>query len=106
VLPLLPSLAGLFIYSLHGKWVFSPLLWGFPAIATFTSFPAPGCWVCATAPAFSSQLVVRDFPSPCLRCSGRPPSLLRVFFCYYCLLFRVFFLFFPWVGVGLSWGLC
>jgi hypothetical protein len=33
--------AGLFIYSSHGKWA-------------FTSCPAPDCWVCAAAPAFSS----------------------------------------------------
>jgi hypothetical protein len=28
------------------------LLWCFPPSATFTSFPAPGCWACATTPAF------------------------------------------------------
>jgi hypothetical protein len=51
------SQAGVFIYSSHGKWVFPPLLWSFPPTAAFTSFPAPGYWVCVTAPAFSSQLV-------------------------------------------------
>jgi hypothetical protein len=70
VTPHLLSQAGVFIYSSRGKWVFPPLLWSFPPTATFTSFPAPGCWVCATAPAFSSWLVVRNFPSP--------PSTLRV----------------------------
>jgi hypothetical protein len=59
----------MFIYSSHGKWVFPLLLWSFPPTTTFTSFPAPGCWACAAAPAFSSRLVVRDFPSP--------PSALR-----------------------------
>jgi hypothetical protein len=93
VLQPLPSPAGLFIYSSHGKWGFPPLLWSFPPTATFISFPAPGCWVCAASPAFSSWLV-RDFPSP--------PSVLRVLcppsmclFCCYCLLFSFF---------SLGWG--
>jgi hypothetical protein len=30
-----------------------PFPWSFPPTATFTNFPAPGCWACATAPAFS-----------------------------------------------------
>jgi hypothetical protein len=57
------SQACVFIYSSCGRWVFPPLLWSFPPSATFTSFPAPGCWADATAPAFSSRFVVRDFPS-------------------------------------------
>jgi hypothetical protein len=61
VLPLLPSPASLFIYSSCGKWVFPPLLWSFPPTDTFTSFPAPSCWACATAPAFSGQLVYLQF---------------------------------------------
>jgi hypothetical protein len=51
------SQAQVFIYSSRGKWVFPPLLWSFPPTSTFTSFPAPGCWAFAAAPAFSSQLV-------------------------------------------------
>jgi hypothetical protein len=73
------SLACLFIYSLRGKWVFPALLWSFPPAATFTIFPAPGCWACTIAPAFSSWLV-RDFPSPLFSAQGAPPSLLHVFF--------------------------
>jgi hypothetical protein len=38
------SLACVFVYSSHGNWVFSPLLWSFPPTATFTSFPAPDYW--------------------------------------------------------------
>jgi hypothetical protein len=38
------SQACVFIYSLHGKWVFRPLLWSFPPTTAFTSFPAPDCW--------------------------------------------------------------
>jgi hypothetical protein len=45
------SLACMFIYSSHGKWVFSPFPSGFPPTTTFTSFPAPDCWACAAAPA-------------------------------------------------------
>jgi hypothetical protein len=43
-----------FVYKSRGKWVFPPLLWRFPPFATFTSFPAPGCWACAPAPAGAS----------------------------------------------------
>jgi hypothetical protein len=39
------SLACLFIYSSHGKWVFPTLVWSFPPTTSFTSFPAPDCWV-------------------------------------------------------------
>jgi hypothetical protein len=56
------SQACMFVYSSHGKWVFPPLLWNFPPTDAFTSFPAPDCWACAAAPAFSSRLV-RDFSS-------------------------------------------
>jgi hypothetical protein len=95
--PLLPSLASLFIYSSCGKLVFPPLLWSFPPTTTFTSFPTPGCWAGATAPAFSSWLIVRNFPSPPFGAQGAPPSLLCVFFvviAYY----SGFFSFFP------GWG--
>jgi hypothetical protein len=61
---LLPSLAGLFIYS-----------------------------------------SMKDCPSPALWCSGHPALFATCLFCCYCLLFS-FFLFFPWVGVSLSRGLC
>jgi hypothetical protein len=98
------SQACVFIFSSRGKWAFPPLLWSFPPTATFTSFPAPGCWVCAAAPAFSSWLVGKDCPSPssALRV---PHPLCYVSFSCFCLLFNFFF-FFPWVGVGLSRGLC
>jgi hypothetical protein len=49
------SQACMFIYSLRGKWGFTPLLWRFPPTAAFTSFPAPGCWAHATIPALSGQ---------------------------------------------------
>jgi hypothetical protein len=68
-----------------GVFLSLPLLQVFPLLA------------CATAPAFSSWLVVRDFPSPSFGTQGAPPSLLHVFFVvigYY----SVFFSFFP------GWG--
>jgi hypothetical protein len=96
---LLPSPAGLFIYSSRGKWVFPPLLCSFPPTATFTSFPAPGCWACAAAPAFSSQLVrISPSPSSALRVS-RP--LCYVSFLLLLLIIQVFFLFF-YLGRGWS----
>jgi hypothetical protein len=48
------SQACVFIYSSCGKWVFPPFLWSFPPSSTLTSFPAPGCWACAPAPARAS----------------------------------------------------
>jgi hypothetical protein len=45
------SQACMFIYSSCGKWVFPPVLWSFPPMVTFTSFPSPDCWACAAAPA-------------------------------------------------------
>jgi hypothetical protein len=95
------SQAGVFIYSSRVKWVLPPLLGSFPPTTAFTSFPAAGCWACATAPAFSSRLVVRYFPSSLLRRSGCPALFAMCLFCCYCLLFSFFF-FFPWVGVCLS----
>jgi hypothetical protein len=86
----IPAFSGLRVY-LQFTWVMglSPLLWSFPLTTTFTSFPTPGCWACG----FSSQLVVRDFPSPPLRCSGHPVLFAMCLFCCYCLLFSFFFLF-------------
>jgi hypothetical protein len=98
------SEAGVFTCSSHGKSVFPPLLWSFPRTATFTSFPAPGCWACAAAPAFSSQLVVRDFSSSRLVLSAPHPLCYMSFLLL--LLIIQFFFFFPWVGVRLSRELC
>jgi hypothetical protein len=39
------SQACVLVYSSCGKWVFPPLLWSFPPIATFTSFSSPFYWV-------------------------------------------------------------
>jgi hypothetical protein len=76
-------LAGVFVYSSRGRRVFLPLLWSFPPSATLTSFPAPGCWACAAAPAFSGPaclfIVLRRIPLPPFGAQGAPPSLLHVF---------------------------
>jgi hypothetical protein len=78
------SQASFFIYSSRGKWAFSPLLWSFPPTATFTSFPAPDCWECATAPAFSGLACLftahvgsGTSPLSCGVCL--PPPLLQYF---------------------------
>jgi hypothetical protein len=104
-----PAFSGLRVcLQLTWEVVFPPLLWSFPPTATFTSFPAPGCWACTAAPAFSRWLVYlqfcKGFPLPPFCAQGVLPSLLRVFFvviAYY----SVFFLF-SLGGVGLSRGLC
>jgi hypothetical protein len=83
------SLACVFIYSSPGKWVFPTLLWSFPPTAAFTSFPAPDCWPCC--------------------CSCHPQLRAPHPLCNVSLLFLLLitqFLFFPWVEVGLSRGLC
>jgi hypothetical protein len=86
-----------------------PVQWSFPPTATFTSFPALGCWAGAATFAFSSGLFIYssvcDFPSPTLLHSGHPALFAM---CLFWLLFIQFgfFLLFPWVGVGLSRGLC
>jgi hypothetical protein len=92
-----------FIYSSHGKWAFPPLLCSFPLTATFTSFPAPGCWAYAPAFAFSGRLIYLQF------CEGfpLPPSALRAPrpFCYMSfllllLIIQFFFLF----SLGEGWS--
>jgi hypothetical protein len=99
-----PAFSGLPV-NLQLMWevVFPRLLWSFPPTATFISFPAPDCWACATTSAFSSWLV-SHFSFLILQCSGHPTLFAMCLFCCYCLLF--IFSFFPWVGVGLSRGLC
>jgi hypothetical protein len=55
--------------------------------------------VCAAAPAFSNQLVVRDFPSSTLQCSRHTALFTMCLFCCYCLLFSFFFFFPGWRSV-------
>jgi hypothetical protein len=104
-----PSPAGVFTYSTRGKCPFPPLLWSFPPTVTFTSFPAPGCWVGATTPAFSGHLIYLQFHEGL----PLPPSLaLRVLclfatclFCCYYLLFSFFFLFSLGGGQSIHWAM-
>jgi hypothetical protein len=96
---LLLLLASVFVYSSNGLWVLAPLLWSF-LLSPLASFPAPGCWVHAPTPAFTSLarpgLFIyssrKDFLSP-------PPLALRAphplccvsLFSYYLLLSFSFF---------------
>jgi hypothetical protein len=109
VLLLLP--AAMFVYSSCEKWVFPPLLWSFPPSTTLTSFPAPGCWARAPAPARAPPAclaclftVLGRIPFPQSSALRMPHPLSSVSLLFFCLL--VSFSFFPWVGVGLSRGLC
>jgi hypothetical protein len=106
-----PAFSGRHVY-LQFTWKVGlpPILWNFPPIATFTSFPAPGCLACAAAPAFSNQLAYLQFhegfplsPSLALRV---PRPLCYMSFLVVVAYCSVFFFFFPWVGFGPSWGLC
>jgi hypothetical protein len=109
VLLLLP--ATMFVYNSHGKWVFPPLLWSFPPSVTLTSFPAPGFWARAPAPTRASPA----HPACLFTVPGRIPfpqssafrvhhPLSRVSLLFLLLISQ--FLFFPWVEVSLSRGLC
>jgi hypothetical protein len=94
------SQACVFIYSSCGKWVFPPLLWSFPSSTTLTSFPAPGCWAHAPAPARASLArpaclftAPARIPFPNLWHSVPPTLFPTCLYCSYCLL--VSFSFFP-----------
>jgi hypothetical protein len=98
------SLASMFTYSSRGKWAFPPLLWSFTLTTTFTSFPTPGCWVGAAAPAFSGRLIYlqfhEEFPHPPFGTQSTTPSLLCVFIV---LIAYTQLLFFPRVETMLIW---
>jgi hypothetical protein len=100
------SQACVFVYSSCGKWVFSPLLWSFPPSATLTSFPDPGCWVHAPAPAGPACLFTVPgripFPQSSALSAPHPLSHMSLLF----LLLITQFLFFPPVDGSLSRGLC
>jgi hypothetical protein len=102
VLLLLP--AAMFVYSSFGKCVFPPLLCSFPPSATLTSFPTPGCWV-PLRPTWLVYLQFQEgFPSPQSSVLNVPHPLFLMSLLFLLLISQ--FLFFPWVAVGLSRGLC
>jgi hypothetical protein len=105
------SQACVFICSSHGKWVFPTLLWSFLPTAAFTSFPTPGCWAHASAPAGASPArpglftySSRKESSPLSSAFRAPHPLCNVSLLFLLLITQ--FLFLPWVEVGLSRGLC
>jgi hypothetical protein len=109
VLLLLP--AAVFVYSSCGWCVLPPLLWSFPPSTTLTSFPAPGCFVRVPAPARASPAcpaclftVPGRIPFPQSLALSEPHPLSHVSLLFLLLITQ--FLFFPWVEVGLSRGLC
>jgi hypothetical protein len=94
------SQASVFVYSSSGKWVFPPLLCSFPPSAALTSFPAPGCWAHAPAPAGASLAcpaclftVPERIPFPQSLALSAPHPLSRMSLFSYCLLLS--FSFFP-----------
>jgi hypothetical protein len=109
VLLLLP--AAMFVYSSHGKWVFPSLLWSFPPSTTLASFPNTGCWACTPAPARASLAhqaclftVLGRIPFLQSLALSVPHPLSHVSLLFLLLISK--FLFFPWVEVSLSRGLC
>jgi hypothetical protein len=99
-----PAFSGLCVY-LQFTWEVGlpPFLWSFPPTATFTSFPAPGCWACVAPPAFSSRLVVRDFPFLLFGAQGTAPSLHMSFLLLLLIIQGFFLSFFP--GWGSVWAM-
>jgi hypothetical protein len=98
------SQACVFIYSSHGKWVFPPSPVEFSSHHHFYKFARS--WLLGVCHCSCLlQLACEGFPLPPLQPSEHPALFSTCLFCCYCLLFSVFF-FFPWVGVGLSRGLC
>jgi hypothetical protein len=96
-------------FTVHVGSVPSPLHWGFSHTATFTSFPTPRllgrCHLsCLLQPA--CLFTVPWGIAPPLQCSGHPTLFATCLFLFFCLLFSLVFFSFPWVGVGLSRGLC
>jgi hypothetical protein len=97
------SQACVFIYSSHGKWAFSPLLWSFPPSTAFTSFPASDSWACAAFPAFSGPACLFTVPlgiplSHCLALRA-PHPLCYVSFLLLLLITQFLFFFPGWGSV-------
>jgi hypothetical protein len=106
----LPSLAGLFIYRSRGKFPFRALQWNPPHNSCYyklycSKVAGRGPPLLPSQAGLFIHSSVRDCPSPTLQSSGRPAPFCYMSFCCCCCLFS-FFLFFPWVGVSLSRGLC
>jgi hypothetical protein len=87
-LPLMPSPAGVFIYSSRGKWAFLPSCGVFlpsPLLQTFLLLVAG--WVpLLLLPSLAGLFIyssVGDCPSPPLRLSGHPALLAMCLFCCY-----------------------
>jgi hypothetical protein len=102
------SQASVFIYSSHGKWVFPPSCGVFlppPLLQAFPLLVAGHVPPLLPSPAQLVYLqLCEGFPSPYLQRSEHPTLFATCLYCSYCLLLS--FSFFPWVGVGLSRGLC
>jgi hypothetical protein len=73
------------LFTAHWEVGLPPSPVEFSSHAAFTSFPTPGCWARAPAPALSSQAHLvylqfcEGFSSPPFGAQGTPPSLLCVF---------------------------
>jgi hypothetical protein len=112
VAPHLPTLAGMFIYSSRGKYPSPTLQWNPPHDSH--CYKLSHSKVAGRVLSFLASLVglfiyssTRECPSPTLWSSGCPALFATfLFFSAACLLFSLFFSFFPWVGVSLSRGLC
>jgi hypothetical protein len=101
----------LFIYSSMRECPSPPLQWSFPHDShCYNHSPLQGCLAGPTPPPFSGQLLYLQFkwgvPLP-HSSELRMPCLFAMCLFFQLLVYSVcFFLFFPWVGVGLSRGLC
>jgi hypothetical protein len=112
VAPHLPTLASMFIYSSRGKYPSPTLQWNPPHDSH--CYKLSHSKVAGRVLSFLASLVglfiyssTRECPPPPSGAQGAPPSLLPFFFFQLLVYYSAcFFLFFPWVGVSLSRGLC
>jgi hypothetical protein len=100
------SQAGVFVYSSRGKWVFPPSCGVFLPLPLLQAFPLLVAGrVPPLLPSPASLFIYssrRDFPLPSVLRAPHPLCYMSLLL----LLITQFLFFFPWVGVGLSRGLC
>jgi hypothetical protein len=87
------SQACMFIYSSSGKWVFPLSPVEFSSLCHFYKLSCSWLLGMCRRSCLLQPACCKGFPLPPFGTQGAPPSLLHVFLCCCCVLFRVFFLF-------------
>jgi hypothetical protein len=101
-----PAFSSLLVYS-RGKCPFPPLQWSHFYKLSHSNIAAGGFSLLPSQAGLFIYSSVRGCPSPPLWRSGHPALFVMCLFLLFLFIIQlVFFLFFPWVGVSLSRGLC